>query len=64
MLMWWMPSTAAYTSPSAPVTHVCAAGYSGWLGVVSSGVHFGSGCVAGFPSIPAFRIAMIGRQNR
>ena len=62
--MWCYPSATEYISASAPVTQVCAAGYSGWLGVVSSGVQLGSGWVAGFPSICAFRIAMIGRQNR
>jgi hypothetical protein len=58
-----LPTIAAYTSDSAPVAHVCAEGYSGWLGVVSSGVQVGSGCVAGLPSLAALRIAVTGRQN-
>ena len=62
--MWWVRRTVAYISASAPVMQVCAAGYSGWFGVTSSGVQVGSGWVAGFPSIWALRMAMMGRQNR
>src|SRR6266545_615610 len=37
--IWLVPSTAAKTSASAPVIQPWAPGYSGWLGVVSSGAH-------------------------
>ena len=39
-------------------------GYSGWLGVFTNGVQAGSAAVLGLPSLSAFRIAVIGRQNR
>ena len=50
-------------SDSAAVTQPCAAGYSGWFGVTSSGVHAGSAVVAGLPSMSACWIAVTGRQN-
>jgi hypothetical protein len=56
-----VPSAAAKTSAS-PVMQPCAPGYSGWLGVTSSGVHVGSGCVSGLPSMSAFLIAVTGPE--
>src|ERR1700730_840953 len=40
-----------------------AAGYSGWPGVTSSGSQFGSGTVAGLPSVSASWIAVYARQK-
>src|SRR5512133_109861 len=48
---------------TAPETHPCAAGYSGWLGVVPKGVHDGSGNVSGLASISPFWIAVTGLQK-
>jgi hypothetical protein len=41
-----------------------AAGYSGWLGVASSGVQVGSPMVSGFPSLSPPGMANCGRQNK
>ena len=38
------------TSAIAEVRQPCAAGYSGWLGVATVGVHVASLAVAGLPS--------------
>src|SRR3954454_16917897 len=47
MSMRRVPRTKEYMSASAPDRQVCAAGYSGWFGVVSSGVQAGFAWVAG-----------------
>src|SRR5436190_14818817 len=59
-----VPRAFASTSARAAVTQPCAAGYSGWLGVESSGAHVGSAVVAGLPSRSAFLIAEYGRHAR
>ena len=43
--------------------HAWPLGYSGYGGVSSSGVHFGSATVAGLPSVFASWMAVIGRQK-
>ena len=62
--MWFVWSASFRTSVKALVTQPCADGYSGWLGVVRSGVQLGSASVFGLPSMSACWIAVIGRQNR
>ena len=42
---------------NAELWKACAAGYSGWFGVVRSGAQVGSGSVFGFPSVSANWIA-------
>src|SRR5215831_9691012 len=46
---------------TAPVTQPCAAGYSGWLGVLVSGSQWESAVRVGLP-LPA-RMAVTGRQK-
>src|SRR6266403_6046352 len=55
------PKDPARIVETAPVTQPCAAGYSGWLGVVPSGNQFGSAVRAGLP--PPTGIAVTGRQK-
>src|SRR5690348_7223158 len=62
MLKWRLPSRWSTVRAKPVVTHAWLAGYSGWLGVLTSGVHVGSGTVAGFPSVSPARIAVYGRQ--
>ena len=45
VLIVCVPRAFASTSARAAVTQPCAAGYSGWLGVESSGAHVGSAVV-------------------
>ena len=63
-----VPSTPLNTSAIEEVTHPCAAGYSGWFGVVRSGDHVpASSTVAGFPSVTPGATALsavTGRQNQ
>src|SRR5215510_6269865 len=47
----------------APLKQPCAAGYSGWLGVITCPIQFGSGSVFGLPSVSPARIAVTGRQK-
>ena len=49
-LIWLVPRKALKTSAIAPVSEPCAAGYSAWLGVASSGRQPVCSTVAGFPS--------------
>ena len=63
-LMLSVPSAVEMTWASALVMQPCWAGYSGWLGVVSSGLHVGSAVIAGLPARSALRIAVMGRQER
>jgi hypothetical protein len=74
--MWFVPRKVPKTSVIADVITPCAAGYSGWFGVVSSGRQSGCSAVAGFPSskpgtgpnpsaiTAAGSIAVTGRQKR
>jgi hypothetical protein len=47
---------------SPPIAKPCAAGYSGCVGVVTSGSHEVSRGVSGLPSVSAARMAVDGRQ--
>ena len=47
----------------APLKQPCAAGYSGWFGVVTCPIQLGSGSVSGLPSVSPARIAVTGRQK-
>ena len=74
---WWTPSVNARLSVTtwtlvvpkklaisvvaAPVRQPCAAGYSGWLGVVPRDTQAASAGVSAFP--PLARIAVIGLQK-
>src|SRR5512132_3621976 len=58
-----VPKKSWSVSTTAPLMHVCPDGCSGNGGVVNSGVHVWSARVAGFPSLSAWRIAVIGRQE-
>ena len=58
-----MCSAAASVSVNAAVKQPCWDGYSGWPGTGSSDCQVGSAVVSGLPSLSAFRIAVIGRQN-
>src|SRR5918994_2519444 len=69
-----VPKNAFSACTNAPLMQPCPAGWSGNPGVTSgapetgtdglnSGSQAGSGSVAGLPSLPASRIAVIGRQN-
>jgi hypothetical protein len=60
-LVW---RTASKTPAIAEVRQPWAAGYSGWLGVVTVGVQVRSGSVDGLPSSrPGVAIAVTGRQK-
>jgi hypothetical protein len=71
-----VPRTSLKTSASAEMIEPCAAGYSGWFGVVSKGRHPGCSAVAGLPSsnpgtgpkpslvTEAGSMAVTGRQKR
>src|SRR5262245_28483421 len=61
--IWSVPKKPWSVFTTAPLMHVCPDGCSGNGGVVNSGVQFGSARVAGFPSLSAWRIAVIGRQK-
>src|SRR6476619_3844463 len=68
-----LPKKSVIAPSTAPVTQLWPDGWSGKGGVPSGGVvcvaeensdsQLGSGTVAGFPSLPASRIAARGRQN-
>jgi hypothetical protein len=57
-----VPWTCRSAWPSAPEVQEWAAGYSGWLGVGSTGVQSASGCVASLPSSAASGMAVCGRH--
>src|SRR6476620_3351427 len=57
------PKIALSTLAAAPARLECPEGYSGCAEVVRNGVHVGSATVSSFPSSPAKRIAVTGRQN-
>jgi hypothetical protein len=46
-----------------PLKHIRPEGWSGYGGAGMREVQFGSGSVAGLPSVSAARMAVIGRQN-
>ena len=68
-----LPKKSASAFATAPLRQLWPDGWSGNGGVPSGGVvcvagansdsQFGSGTVAGFPSVPASRIAARGRQK-
>ena len=57
------PKKLASTTAAAPLTVEWPDGYSGCAGVAKSGIHEGSGLVAGLPSVSARGIAVTGRQK-
>ena len=58
-----VPKNCCSVSTIEPLKPVCPEGCSGYGGVGISGSQPGSGSVRGLPSVPASRIAVIGRQN-
>src|SRR5664280_942957 len=56
-----VPKKLAISVVAAPVKQPCAAGYSGWLGVVPRETQVGSAGVSPFP--PPARIAVTGLQK-
>jgi len=61
-LTWSVPKNDFRTAAAAPFWHMCAAGYSGWFGVGTTGVQVASAVVAALPSVSASGIALCGRQ--
>ena len=57
------PKKSARIRAAAPLTQECAEGYSGNGGVTINGVQFGSGVVAGLPSVSASGMAVTGRHE-
>ena len=57
------PKKSASTVAAAPLNVLWPEVYSGKGGVISRGVQFTSGSVAGFPSVSAARMAVMGRQK-
>lgn len=62
-LQIWAPKISLEYAANAPVRQACAAGYSGWEGVVASGDQLGSATVSGLLSMSPLRIAVTGRQK-
>ena len=58
---WSVPKKLVSTSTIEPLKQPCAAGYSGWLGVITSPIQVGSATRSGFP--PPARMAVTGRQK-
>ena len=55
--------SASSTTAMLTASVLCALGYSGCIGVSTSGDHAASGCVASLPSMSPLRIAVTGRQK-
>src|SRR2546423_8736874 len=58
-----LPKYVPSTTTAAGLTVAWPDGYSGKLGVTSSGVQVASSIVAGLPSVLASRMAVMGRQK-
>ena len=58
-----LPKVLARTVAAAPLRLEWPEGYSGWAGVIRSGVQLGSAVVSGLPSVSASGIAVTGRQK-
>jgi len=58
-----VPNSASSTAPTAAALTQCAHGYSGCIGVSTSGNHAGSWAVASLPSMSPLRMAVTGRQK-
>src|SRR5438105_3709542 len=63
--MWLsLPKMAASTVAPAALIVLCAPGYEGSAAVGASASHVGLARVAGFPSVSASRMAVIGLQDK
>src|SRR5687767_11077926 len=62
-VMWSVLKNSCSVSTNEPLTPRWPDGCSGYGGLGTSGSQFGSASVAGFPSVAASRIAVIGLQK-